>query len=81
MIRPFQEKFPKVPSTVFIEASAHTGDWEQARKLTKEAYKISPEYVRGPLCRLWARIAREAADGAEKQAAVDGVGGDLGCGP
>ncbi len=66
---------------VFIEAYAHTGDWAEARKLTKEAYKISPEYVREPLCHLWTRIGREAADGSEKQAAVKGMLDDLGCQP
>jgi len=66
---------------VFIEAYAHSADWADARKLTKDAYKISPEYVRQPLCRLWARIDRQVADGPEKQAAVQGVAGDLGCGP
>jgi hypothetical protein len=64
---------------VFIEAYAHTGDWPEARKLTKEAYRISPEYVRQPLCRLWARIERDVADSSEKQAAVRGVFGDVGC--
>lgn len=62
---------------VFIEAYAHTGDWPAARKLTKDAYKISPEYTRQPLCRLWARIGREVSDGPEVQGAM----GDLGCVP
>ena len=66
---------------VFIEAYAHTADWSQARKLTKEAYRISPDFVREPLCRLWERIGREVADSSDKQAAVDGVVGDLGCEP
>jgi hypothetical protein len=62
---------------VFIEAYAHTGDWSAARKLTKDAYKVSPEYTRQPLCRLWARIEREVGDGPEVQGAL----GDLGCAP
>lgn len=66
---------------VFIEAYAHTGDWANARKLSKEAYRISPDYVREPLCRLWARIGREVADSPEKAAAVNGMAGDLDCGP
>ncbi len=64
---------------VFIEAYAHTGDWANARKLTKEAYKISPDYVREPLCRLWARLGRDAAESPEKQVALQGTLGDLGC--
>jgi hypothetical protein len=66
---------------VFIEAYAHSGAWEQARKLTKEAYKISPDYVSEPLCRLWARIEREAPDGPEKESARNGVLDDIGCVP
>jgi hypothetical protein len=66
---------------VFIEAYAQTGNWPEARKLTKEAYRISPAYMRQPLCRLWARIARKAPDSSEKQAALQGVFGDVGCTP
>ncbi len=65
----------------FIEAYAHTGDWSQARKLNREAYKISPEYVREPLCRLWMRIEREVEEGPEKDAAVGGAREDAGCAP
>ena len=57
------------------------GDWDAARKLTKEAYKISPEYARQPLCRLWARIARDVAASPEKAAATQGATQDLGCTP
>lgn len=66
---------------VFIEAYAHTADWVDARKLTREAYKISPDYVRTPLCRLWARIDRQVTASPEKQAAVSGATADLGCTP
>lgn len=66
---------------VFIEAYAHTGDWTEARKLTRDAYRISPEYVREPLCRLWTRIDREVEDSPEKQAAVQGAVDDLECAP
>ncbi|MGC1378224.1 MAG: hypothetical protein WA821_18480, partial [Anaerolineales bacterium] len=66
---------------VFIEADAHTGDWTAARKLSREGYKISPDYVGEPLCRLWARIGREAADSPEKAAALEGAREDLGCAP
>jgi hypothetical protein len=66
---------------VFIEADAHSGAWDVARKLTKEAYKISPEYVRQPLCRLWARIARDVPASPEKGTAVAGAVDDLGCAP
>ena len=61
---------------VFIEAYAHTGDWPAARKLTKDAYKVSPEYTRLPLCRLWTRIGRDLGNGSDVQGAM----GDLGCG-
>lgn len=61
---------------VFIEAHAHTGDWSAARRLTKEAYKISSEYTRLPLCRLWSRIKRDLGDSPNVQGAM----GDLGCG-
>ena len=60
---------------VFIEAYAHIHDWRAAIKLTKEAYKISPEYTRLPLCRLWRRIANDVGTLPE----VLGVTTDLQC--
>jgi hypothetical protein len=63
--------YPNSPEErfVFIEAYAHTGNWEHALQLSKQAYKISPEYVRAPLCRLWQRIeANTTADNAQQSA-------------
>ncbi len=65
---------------VFIEAYAHTGQWSEARKLTRETYKFSKEVMRPTLCALWQRIGREVPDSAGL-AALQGVRDDLQCGP
>ncbi len=61
---------------VFIEGYAHAGQWEQARKLTRETYRVSKEYLRPPLCALWARIGREVPT-----APISDVQQDLSCVP
>ncbi len=44
---------------VFIEGYAHLGEWEKARTLTRQTYRISREFLRPTLCALWGRIARD----------------------
>ena len=51
---------------VFIEGYAHAGQWDRALQLSRESFRVSREYVRPLLCRLWERIERETAGGAEK---------------
>jgi len=65
---------------VFIEADAHTGNWENARQLTRETYKYSKEYMRPTLCKLWDRIERDLPDSPKKQNTLTAVRGDLSCG-
>jgi hypothetical protein len=65
---------------VFIEAYAHTGDWQQARAMTHDAYKFSKEVMRPMLCTLWQRIEREVPASTEKDAALQEVREDLQCG-
>ena len=62
---------------VFIEAYAHTGNWQQARTMTRDAYRFSREVMRPPLCALWTRIERESV-GSDPQ--VQAARQDLGCG-
>jgi len=66
---------------VFIEGYAHVGDWDRALKLSKEAYKVSKDYVRPLLCQLWARIAAETIDGLEKPQALSEVKTIFSCKP
>ncbi len=64
---------------VFIEANASTGNWSEARTLTRDAYKFSKEVMRAPLCALWSRIGRELPDNPQKQSALTGARADLAC--
>ena len=50
---------------VFIEGYAHTGNWDQALKLSNESYKISKDYVGPLLCQLWKRIETDTTTGSE----------------
>ena len=64
---------------VFIEAFAHTNDWENARKLNRDTYKFSKEVMRPSLCALWQRIEHEAPQNPQKESSLQTVRTDLGC--
>jgi hypothetical protein len=65
---------------VFIEAYAHTGSWDDARKLNRDTYKFSKEVMRPMLCALWQRIENETPASLQKDAALQGARSDLACG-
>lgn len=67
------ERFP------FIEAYAHTGQWDKALNLTQLSHDIAPLYAQLG-CKLWARIERETQAGAARDAAVQRAISILGCG-
>lgn len=66
-------------SFVFIEAYAHSNDWENARKLSRETYKFSKEVMRPTLCALWARIERETPASTGRQSALQAIRADFTC--
>jgi hypothetical protein len=55
---------------VFIEGYAHAGEWDQAMKLSTEAYQTGEQSAGPMLCRLWKRIEAETAASPEKNAAI-----------
>ncbi|RME90797.1 MAG: hypothetical protein D6770_01695, partial [Anaerolineae bacterium] len=66
---------------VFIEGYAHEGDWERARQLSLEAYRISPSYVSPLLCRLWTRIEAETSDDTARRAVLEELFAKFNCYP
>jgi uncharacterized membrane protein len=60
------ERFP------FIEAYAHTGDWQRALEQSRLAAGVAPVYEI-VVCRLWERIAVEAPAGSPRDAAVQTI--------
>ncbi len=56
---------------VFIEGYANTGDWEKAVELSQVSYKISKNFVRPALCKLWARIERDTKSALEQKVTLD----------
>lgn len=64
---------------VFIEGYAHTADWDRALRLTREAYRISKEYVGPLLCNLWERIEIETTGGPERTDALRELKSMLAC--
>jgi hypothetical protein len=65
---------------VFIESYAHTGQWQDARKLSSETYKFSKEIMRPTLCLLWDRIERDLPASPEKLSALQAARADVACG-
>jgi hypothetical protein len=66
---------------VFIEGYAHTGDWDRALKLSKDAHKISKDFVAPLLCRLWGRIETETSGGSERAHAIAEARNLFACNP
>jgi hypothetical protein len=64
---------------VFIEGYAHTGDWDRAVKLSREAYRVSRDYVGPLLCQLWDRLETEATHGDGRAEALAEVQNMLSC--
>jgi hypothetical protein len=66
------ERFP------FIEAYAHTGQWDKAIDLTQLSRDIAPLYAQLG-CKLWTRIARETQASSVRDGAVLQARQILGC--
>ncbi|MDD2923127.1 MAG: hypothetical protein PHQ36_12650, partial [Anaerolineales bacterium] len=66
---------------VFIEGYAHTEDWKKAVELSKLSYKVSKNYVRPLLCKLWARIERETQNTSAQRAALNQARSGFECSP
>jgi hypothetical protein len=64
---------------VFVEGYAHVGDWERALQLSRDSYRVSPDYVAPLLCRLWERIDAETPQSSDKEAAMRRIGNEFGC--
>jgi len=64
---------------VFIEGYAQVGDWTRAIELSDASFRVSKKFVGPVLCRLWSRIGRETAAGAEQRAAVAEVKSMFAC--
>ncbi|MCP4138747.1 MAG: hypothetical protein GY755_00370 [Chloroflexi bacterium] len=64
---------------LFIEAYAHTNDWENAEQLSIRAKRVSPSYMKPLLCPLWERIIGEISNSSQKDGVLSHVMDDLGC--
>jgi len=62
----------------FIEAYAHTGQWQKAVDLTGEAFQTwdKMQYV---LCDVWTRIRNTTSNGPERQAALQQIKDSITC--
>ena len=66
---------------VFIEGYAHVGDWGKAVELSKLSYKVSRNYVRPLLCKLWSRIERQTENTSTQNVTLDEVQKEFECNP
>ena len=64
---------------VFIEGYAHVGDWEMAKELSVESYKVSRDYVGPMLCRLWTRISETTGPDSGQEEAIAEMRARFGC--
>jgi tetratricopeptide (TPR) repeat protein len=62
----------------FVEAYAHTGDWEKAVNYSLQAYQIWDK-TQYPLCDVWRRILATTEPSDERQAAVGKIQKNLNC--
>lgn len=62
----------------FIQAFAHTGDWEQALALTKQSNRVGAN-MKTILCPVWEELKAEIPQSAERDAAFGEAGELLGC--
>ena len=63
----------------FIEAYAHSGDWQTAISLTGKSAQIS-DVMQPVLCRLWQRIERETPVSGERTEVLQTIDDQLHCG-
>jgi hypothetical protein len=66
---------------VFVEGYANSGNWERARELALQSYKVSPNYIGPLLCKLLNRIAREAPAGNLKESSLNDLNTKFSCLP
>ena len=67
-----------VERLVFIEGYAHTGEWNRAEELSRQALEITP--MMNPLiCHVWERIDRDVPDSLEKKDSLEQVTSGLNC--
>jgi len=75
------DDYPNDPTErfVFIEGYAHVGNWERAKQLSVEAWRVSKEYMAPMLCRLWERIAAQTEPNAAQREAVMAMQAQFAC--
>ncbi len=66
---------------VFVEGYAHVGNWQRAKELGIESYKVSPNYVGPLLCKLLNRLDREVPASADKQSSLNDLRTKFSCLP
>jgi hypothetical protein len=62
----------------FIQAFAHTGDWEQALALTKQSNRVSAN-MKTILCPVWDELVTSTLESADRDSSVSDANELLGC--
>lgn len=75
--------YPNDPTErfVFIQGYANSGNWERAKELAIQSYKVSPNYVGPLLCKLLNRIDREAVADNLKEISLNDLRTKFACLP
>jgi len=62
----------------FIEAYAHKGDWETAKRMTRASQKTS-QGIEPLLCNIWSKLENDTTAAPEREAVLSSVKEDLRC--
>jgi hypothetical protein len=73
--------FNPAEQMVFVEGYAHTGDWDRAMELSREAYKAGEQFAGPMLCRLWKRIETETTDNPKQKTVITEAMNLFACNP
>ncbi len=66
---------------VFVEGYAYSGNWERAKELAVQSYKVSPNYVAPLLCKLLDRIDKEVPASNAKESSLNDLNAKFSCLP
>jgi hypothetical protein len=66
---------------VFVEGYAYSGNWERAKELAVQSYKVSPNYLAPLLCKLLDRIDNEVPASNAKESSLNDLNAKFSCLP
>ena len=66
---------------IFVEGYAYSGNWERAKELAIQSFKVSPNYVGPLLCKLLDRIDKAVPASIDKESSLNDLKAKFSCLP